>query len=594
MTLMEIHPSNTHNALLIGLLLISGLSLIPGVTGGKISVAQVCTFQKTFHVQSPNSGIIFSYGTYADFVWSPDSEKVAFASYFCGVSDIYVIDADGCNLKRLTHNDRADSPVWSPDGKIIAFDAVKNQNEDIFVMDTDGGNKKRLTKSPDGDSMVIWSPDGKIIFLRTKEYVSHFYIMDADGSNQKQLLNIPGLGRCYDPVLSPDGKKVVFSSKRSGNEDIYVIEIGESTPQRLTDDHLNDFHPVWSPDGEMIAFGRGVSFGTSEIYTMNADGSSPRKLIDDVPWNVHLAWAPDGTSIAFDSERDGNYEIYVITIDGKTLERLTEDAAKDQHPVWSPDGTKILYKSEEDGVVTLSVIDAGGNGKITLATLYGDGPLWYCFVTSQLVIWLFSVVVIGALAFFSFMHTRDHMHERIKVGLRAGVLCGIGISVVMVAAEAMGSSIYSEPFQWILLVSFGVPGVLIVYSGKNVIKGTDDLVISVAAAGFVFSLFFVCATTFFNIHSGDFDILETIGIFVVFFFPVFLLSVGSGGLFAQHILKRPIPKKILPGQSPVLLYCPHCGMKIETWDICPHCGSDLKNLKNLKKGTQSTNKKLKH
>jgi Tol biopolymer transport system component len=530
---------------LIGLLLILGIFPTPG-SSSKPGSQKGDEIQRTCLLQRGRGGIAPHYEPFTEFMWSSDGTKILFASYLCGVCDIYVIDADGHNLTRLTKNWRAGGPAWSPDGTKIAFNAVKNGSLGICIMDQDGKNKKRLTQHPDGDIMFNWSPDGeKIIFLRAENKISQFYSMDTDGNSQEQLINLSMWAICHDPVLSPDGRKILLSSEREGNEDIYIIEIGETTPRRLTEDPHRDFHPVWSPDGTLLIFGREVSIGKSEIYVMNADGSNPQKVFDNAPWNVHLSWSPDGKTIAFDSEKDGNHEIYVISIDGSNLRRLTADPASDQRPVWSPDGEKILFRSESEGITSLCVMNKDGSSKITLANLCGDGPLWFCFVTSQLVYWLFVVITISSIiviAFFQFK-SRDHRDKRVEIGVTVGALCGTALSILMLGALSLESSVYSPPFWWVLLISFVLPGVLVAHLGRKAIYCTDDLIASVMAAAAVFSLFFVFTTISFDIHSGTFGVMNSFLLFVLFFFIVFLFSVGSGSLYAQYILRNPIPKK---------------------------------------------------
>ena len=187
------------------------------------------------------------------------------------------------------------------------------------------------------------------------------------------------------------------------------------------------------------------------------------------------------------------------------------------------------------------MMNKDGSDKITLAFLYGDGPLWYCFVTSQLVYWLFAVIVVIVLAFLYFK-SRDHRDKRVKIGVLAGALCGITISVLMWVAHILESSIYSPPFQWVFLISFVMPGVLVAYLGRKTISCTDDLITSVAAALTVFSLFFVFTTIALDIQLGAFDILKSLLLFVLFFFAVFFFSVGSASFFARHLLRNPVRK----------------------------------------------------
>jgi hypothetical protein len=160
------------------------------------------------------------------------------------------------------------------------------------------------------------------------------------------------------------------------------------------------------------------------------------------------------------------------------------------------------------------------------------------------------VIAIIVIAFLYFK-SRDHRDKRLEIGVTVGALCRTAISVLMLVAHSLESSVYSSPFRWVLLISFVIPGVLVAHLGRKAINCTDDLIMSVAAAVSVFSLFFVFTTISFDVHSGTFDILKSLLLFVLFFFAVFLFSVGSGSLYAQHILRNPIPKKKPPDQSSI-------------------------------------------
>ena len=117
--------------------------------------------------------------------------QIAFSSNREGNSEIYVMDADGGNQRKLTNNPLRDwYPSWSPDGEHIAFASGRDGNFEIYVMDADGGNQRRLTNNPLWDREPSWSPDGKrIAFVSDREENDEIYVMDADGGNQRRLTN---------------------------------------------------------------------------------------------------------------------------------------------------------------------------------------------------------------------------------------------------------------------------------------------------------------------------------------------------------------------------------------------------------------------
>ena len=146
------------------------------------------------------------------------------------------------------------------------------------------------------------------------------------------------------PVWSPDGQKIAFASKREGNWELYVMNADGSGQRNLTrnaaNDYLYDAQP-WSPDGRKLVFGRDRNGdgGSDHIYVINADGSGERNLTR----GREPRWSPDGQKITFTSKRENWAEIYVMNADGSGQQRLTRSPARtvnartvNDPPVWSP------------------------------------------------------------------------------------------------------------------------------------------------------------------------------------------------------------------------------------------------------------------
>ncbi|MFQ5613991.1 MAG: DPP IV N-terminal domain-containing protein [Anaerolineae bacterium] len=136
--------------------------------------------------------------------------------------------------------------------------------------------------------------------------------------------------------------------------------LAASVLQQLTTDPGTDMRPVWSPDGQRVAFQSNRS-GSYSIWTMDADGQNERQVTTGSSDDRHPAWSPDGQQLAFDSSVSNSREIWIVDSDGQNLRQLTTLGARSNFPTWSPDGQQIAFYVYQDGTMNLWVVQIDGS-----------------------------------------------------------------------------------------------------------------------------------------------------------------------------------------------------------------------------------------
>ena len=186
-------------------------------------------------------------------------------------------------------------------------------------------------------------------------------------------------GREYAAQLSPDGKMLLYVTPSGGDEDIFLLRVGGENAMNLTESHAGaDYDPVFSPDGERIAFGSNREGGG--IFVMGATGESPRKLTNE---GAGPSWSPDGRRIVYSTERvvspygrNFTASLWVVDVASGEKRRIFEGDAV--QPVWSPSGRRIAFWATDGGQRDLRTIRADGSDlKHVTRDLPADwGPFW--------------------------------------------------------------------------------------------------------------------------------------------------------------------------------------------------------------------------
>lgn len=257
----------------------------------------------------------------------------------------------------------------------------------------EAGAEADVTPTPAGPAPTV-TPTAPLVVAKTLPSITfmgrdidqnwRIYVMNADGSEPTAIS--PEGGDDTGPIWSPDGQQIAFVSRRDGNREIYIMSSDGQNLVNVTRHPADDWTPAWSPDGQKLAFSsfRG---GSWEIYVMDtACVSEPSTCIEtlvqvtnDGNGNLSPVWSPDGTRFAFNSKAKGDWDIYTMAIDGTDIRQITTAPENDLAPAWSPDGTQLAFESNRDANVEIYVVAAAGGTarNITNLPLADDhGPTW--------------------------------------------------------------------------------------------------------------------------------------------------------------------------------------------------------------------------
>lgn len=272
------------------------------------------------------------------------TEQIMFTSKRDGNFEVYLMNSDSTNLKRITDNPKTDyGQNWSPDGKYILFYSDRTGNEEIWRMNNDGSNLINLTNTPSSERNAAYSPNGKtIVFTSDRDNkTKDLYLMNSDGASVRRLTynNI----YCESPVWTNEGKQIIFTllvqkdtTDKDFNGEIFIIDSNGQNLKRLTNKEGFDSGAAVSPDGKQIAFYGRSEKGFMDIYIMAIDGSGIVNITNDEIEDYSPSWSPDGNWISFTSGNASNYDIWKMNIHTKQKMRLTTQPKRDETPYYKP------------------------------------------------------------------------------------------------------------------------------------------------------------------------------------------------------------------------------------------------------------------
>ncbi|KPJ92263.1 MAG: hypothetical protein AMS18_07755 [Gemmatimonas sp. SG8_17] len=276
--------------------------------------------------------------------------------------DLFFMNPDGSDPMLLMSSEWGDyGPTWSPDGSQIAFSReVDGGYGAIFVANADGSDQRRLTFDEPFDErgMVVdwpeWSPDGARLAFSVKQGAAgcfladyNIYVINADGTGRVKLTEGCG-GRNASPDWSPDGSRIVFTSRRDAPQDIptnqrdievYVMNADGTDQVRLTDDPIrNNELPRWTRDGSKVLYIRRAGPEMNFLWRMNPDGTEKEELLRIQYSVVSYDLSPDGRELvltldSFYGEFPG-WQIFRLHLESGVLTRLTDNDTWDWDASW--------------------------------------------------------------------------------------------------------------------------------------------------------------------------------------------------------------------------------------------------------------------
>ncbi|MBI4457078.1 MAG: PD40 domain-containing protein [Acidobacteria bacterium] len=224
--------------------------------------------------------------------WSPDGRRIVFSSFLSGLPGIDSLEiATGARAAIYAQGSFNHMPAYAPDGNLIAFSSRSERGDiDVFVVDKNGRGRHNITHSPGADFSPTWGPTGRqMAFVSDRAGSPQIYIMDADGSNVRRVVSEEG--QAVSPNWSPDGRFIVYAWRPPGrySYDLFLFNIATSQIFQITSMGSFNENPNWSPDSRHITFESNRT-GEAQIFIMNVDGANLRQITQSGV-NSNPAWS---------------------------------------------------------------------------------------------------------------------------------------------------------------------------------------------------------------------------------------------------------------------------------------------------------------
>ncbi|MCC7117147.1 MAG: serine/threonine-protein kinase [Anaerolineales bacterium] len=278
--------------------------------------------------------------------------EVAYVSNRSGSPQIYLARISGESTTQITSlPEGACQPAWSPDGQQLIFVSPCKGMDDVYrgsslyMINADGSNLTALPTVPGGDFEPAWSPDGTTIaFTSLRTGNLEIFLLNVEDQAVTQLTKGSFSVTSRQPAWSPDGSQIAYTVKRLGVLQIWLMNSDGSAQMQIvrSGSSFNDSSPAWSPDGQLIVFTQHCATSACLPYAMKIPAAD-RSVQQATPLQLasfaieNIKYSPDGFWLTYEGDETGkNTDIFYSAISGANRTRLTSDPGLDFDPSWRP------------------------------------------------------------------------------------------------------------------------------------------------------------------------------------------------------------------------------------------------------------------
>lgn len=221
----------------------------------------------------------------------------------------------------------------------VAFVSSATGKKELYVMDMDGGNIKKLTGDGSISASPAWSKDGSMIaYTSYKSGYPDVYVIRLAQSTRTRVAFFPGINS--GPSFSPDDQKLALTLSKDGNPEIYVMPVNGGTPDRVTRTRGAETSPSWSPQGDRLVY-TSDDRGSAQLFISSAAGGEPERLITNTLFASEPDWSPDGNLIAFTLRMAGKFQIATYDLAKRGTQQITTTGGED--PSWTRNSRHLIY-----------------------------------------------------------------------------------------------------------------------------------------------------------------------------------------------------------------------------------------------------------